>query len=50
MPTSAIIAFVLGILWILGFFVFHVGGSYIHILLAIAVILTMMRMAKNPVR
>jgi len=44
-----IIAFVLGLLWILGFFVFHIGG-YIHVLLAAAVILTMVRISKNPVR
>jgi hypothetical protein len=32
------IAMVLLILWILGFFVVHVGGGLIHILLVIAVI------------
>jgi len=32
------IALVLFILWALGFFAFHVGGSIIHILLVIALI------------
>ena len=32
------IAVILFILWILGFFVIHVGGGLIHILLVIAVI------------
>lgn len=41
------IAFVLGIAWILGFFVFHMGAA-IHLVLAIAVILTIVRMAKKP--
>ena len=44
-----IIAFVLGILWIFGFFVFHVGGAAIHLLLAAAVILTLVRMSKKKV-
>ena len=48
--TSAIIAFILGIIWILGFFVFHVGGMYIHLALVVAIILTLVRMSKNPVR
>ncbi|MEO7028660.1 MAG: lmo0937 family membrane protein [Acidobacteriaceae bacterium] len=29
---------ILFVLWILGFFAFHIGGSLIHILLVIAVI------------
>jgi hypothetical protein len=32
------IAVILFILWLLGFFAFHVGGGLIHILLVIAVI------------
>ncbi len=32
------IAVVLLILWLLGFFAFHVGGGLIHLLLVIAVI------------
>ncbi len=47
---SATIAFILGVAWILGAFVFHVGGMYIHLLLVAAVILTLVRMSKNPVR
>ncbi len=45
----ATIAFILGILWIIGFFFLH-AGPWIHILIALAVILTFVRMAKNPVR
>ncbi len=30
---------VLFILWLLGFFAFHIGGSFIHILLVLAVII-----------
>jgi hypothetical protein len=32
------IAVVLVILWLLGFFAFHIGGGLIHLLLVIAVI------------
>ncbi len=46
--TLGILAFALGILWIIGFFVFHLG-AWVHLLLLAAVILTMMRMAKKPV-
>jgi Family of unknown function (DUF5670) len=38
------IAMVLLILWILGFFVVHVGGSLIHLLLVIAVIVIIYRL------
>ena len=38
------IAMVLLILWILGFFVFPVAGSLIHILLVIAVIVVIYRL------
>ena len=38
------IALVLFILWILGFFVVHVGGGLIHILLVIAVIVVIYRL------
>lgn len=38
------IAMVLLILWILGFFVMHVGGSLIHLLLVIAVIVVIYRL------
>ena len=45
-----IIAFVLVIVWILGAFIFHVGGMFIHLLLVVAIIITLVRMSKNPVR
>jgi len=32
------IAVILLVLWLLGFFAFHVGGSLIHLLLVVAVI------------
>ncbi len=38
------IAVILFILWILGFFVMHVGGGLIHILLVIAVIVIVYRL------
>ena len=38
------IAVILFILWILGFFVIHVGGGLIHILLVIAVIVIIYRL------
>lgn len=34
-----IIAVVLVVLWVLGFFAFHVAGGFIHLLLVVAVIL-----------
>ncbi|MGZ3264400.1 MAG: lmo0937 family membrane protein [Croceibacterium sp.] len=34
-----IIAVVLVVLWLLGFFAFHVGGGLIHLLLVIAVVM-----------
>lgn len=44
------IAIVLLALWILGFIGFHVLGSFIHILLVIAIILILIRIIKgqNP--
>ena len=36
-----IIAAVLFVLWLLGFVAFHVAGSFIHILLVIAVIVVL---------
>jgi hypothetical protein len=38
------IAVILFILWILGFFVVHVGGGLIHLLLVIAVIVVIYRL------
>lgn len=42
-----IIAFVLVILWLLGFVAFHVLGSFIHILLVLAVITVLIRIIKG---
>jgi len=44
------IAFVLIVLWLIGFLGFHVLGSFIHILLVIAVIMFLIRViqGKNP--
>lgn len=38
------IAMVLLVLWILGFFVLHVGGGLIHLILVIAVIVVIYRL------
>jgi hypothetical protein len=38
------IALILLILWVLGFFVVHVGGGLIHLLLVIAVIVIIYRL------
>ncbi|HEX9083313.1 MAG TPA: lmo0937 family membrane protein [Gemmatimonadaceae bacterium] len=38
------IAVILFILWILGFFIVHVGGGLIHLLLVIAVIVVVYRL------
>jgi hypothetical protein len=43
------ISFILGVAWIIAFFVLHLG-PWSHVLLAIAVVITMAKMAKNPVR
>lgn len=45
------IAVILVILWLLGFSVFHVAGSLIHILLVIAVIVILYRLitGRRPV-
>ncbi|HVG24062.1 MAG TPA: lmo0937 family membrane protein [Thermoanaerobaculia bacterium] len=40
-----LIIIVLVILWLLGFFAVHIGGSFIHILLVIALILLIYRLA-----
>lgn len=44
------IIFALLILWILGFFTFHIAGGIIHFLLALAVIMILVRIiqGKNP--
>lgn len=46
------IAFVLIVLWLVGFIGFHILGSFIHILLVIAVIMFLVRIiqGKNPIQ
>ena len=46
------IVFVLLLLWLLGAFVVPVGGSLIHVLLVIAVIVVLLRViqGRNPLR
>ncbi|MFA5934177.1 MAG: lmo0937 family membrane protein [Candidatus Paceibacterota bacterium] len=46
------IAFVLIVLWVLGFVGFHVLGGFIHFLLVIAVILFLIRIIRgeNPIK
>ncbi len=50
MPRFAEIIFVLLILWILGFFVFHIAGFLIHILIIVAIVMILIRVIKreNP--
>ena len=38
------LAVILIVLWLLGFFAFHVGGALIHLLLVIAVIVIVVRL------
>ncbi|HZK78071.1 MAG TPA: lmo0937 family membrane protein [Gemmatimonadaceae bacterium] len=38
------IAMVLLVLWVLGFFVLHVGGGLIHLILVIAVVVVIYRL------
>ncbi len=46
------IATILIILWLIGFLGFHVLGSFIHILLVIAIVLFLIRLiqGENPLR
>lgn len=46
------IATILIILWLIGFLGFHVLGSFIHVLLVIAVVLFLIRLiqGENPLR
>lgn len=46
------IAVVLLILWVLGFVGFHILGSFIHILLVVAVVLFLVRIIRgeNPLK
>jgi hypothetical protein len=41
------IAFILIILWAIGFLGFHVLGSFIHLLLVIAIVLVLLRVIKG---
>ena len=41
------IAVVLLLLWLLGFFAFHVGGALIHLLLVIAIIVVLVRVIQG---
>ena len=41
------IAVVLLILWLLGFFAFHVGSGLIHLLLVIAIIVVLVRVIQG---
>ena len=45
------LAVILFILWVLGFFVVHVGGGLIHLLLVIAVVVVLVRVitGRRPV-
>ena len=39
---------VLVILWLLGFFAFHVAGSLIHLLLVVALVVVIIQVVKGP--
>ncbi len=45
------IAVILLVLWLLGFIGFHIVGSFIHILLVIAIVLILIRLIRgeNPI-
>jgi hypothetical protein len=45
------LAVILFILWVLGFFVVHVGGGLIHLLLVIAIVVILVRVitGRRPV-
>jgi len=46
------IAIILVVLWLLGFMGFHILGSFIHVLLVIAIILFLIRVIRgeNPLK
>lgn len=50
MTTLTTLAFVLLGLWVLSFFVFHIAGFLIHLLLIVAVVMILVRVIKgeNP--
>ena len=41
------IAVVLSVLWLLGFFAFHIGGGLIHLLLVVAVIMVIINLVQG---
>jgi len=43
---------VLLVLWVLGFFAFHIAGSLIHLLLVVAIVVFLIRViqGKNPLK
>jgi hypothetical protein len=41
------VAAVLFVLWLLGFFVVHIGGAVIHILIAIAVVVIILHFVRG---
>lgn len=41
------VAAVLLLLWVLGFFAFHIAGAFIHILIAIAVIVLILHFVRG---
>jgi hypothetical protein len=41
------IAVVLLVLWLLGFFAFHIGGGLIHILIVVAVIMVLVNIIQG---
>lgn len=50
MSTFTTLAIVLLVLWFLGFSIFHIAGSLIHLLLIVAVVMILVRVinGKNP--
>jgi len=47
-----LIAFILLVLWLLGFIGFHILGGFIHLLLVVAIILFLLRIIRgeNPLK
>lgn len=52
MSTLTSFIFLLLILWVLGYFAFHIAGALIHVLLVVAIIMILVRIiqGKNPLR
>jgi hypothetical protein len=46
----AIIAAILVVLWLLGAFAFHVGGSLIHIIIVVAIIVFIVHLMRGRTR